>query len=133
MSDLSSLQEKILTLQEAYDLSKKSLDAISKELEGAKSDMLAHMVESKIDSFKNDRGTITLNRRFQVLTPKGDDLDAFFNYLGEAGSALRTINYQTLQSWYKEQMEAAGDNAPFLKIPGLAPATCNEFLSVRRK
>lgn len=137
MSDLATLQENILDLQGRYDDQKKELDITSKLLENAKSDMLAHMVESKIDSFKNDRGTITLNRRFQVTVPKGDELEAFFGYLESTDSrsahALRTVNYATLNSWYKEQLEAAGDNAPFLRIPGLLPPTANEYLSVRRK
>lgn len=137
MSNLAELQERILDLQGEYDKVKKSLETISKDLESAKSDMLAHMVESKIDSFKNDKGTITLNRRFQVTVPKGDDLEAFFGYLEKtnvaAAHALRTVNYQTLNSWYKEQLDAAGDQAPFIQIPGLQPPTANEYLSVRRK
>lgn len=137
MSNLTAMQERILTLQESYDTGKKALDVISKDLETAKSELLAHMVETGVDSFKNERGTITLNRRFQVTVPKGDDLESFFGYLEKtderSAHALRTVNYATLNSWYKEQLEAAGDGAPFLQIPGLQPPTANEYLSVRRK
>lgn len=131
------LQEVILDLQGEHDAKKKEIEGIYAKLEEAKSKLLAYMVENKLESFKTDRGTISLNRKFQVTVPKGDDLQAFFDYLGstdpDTAASLRTVNYMTLNSWYKETLEAAGDEAPFLKIPGLKPPTANEYLSVRRK
>ena len=137
MIEVSKLQDEILRLQGDYDALKKQSEKISGELETAKSKMLAYMVEAKLDSFKTERGSISLNRRFQVKVPRGDALEEFFSYLEgkdkAAASALRTVNYQSLNSWYKEVLEAAGDNAPFLVIPGLEPPSCNEYLSVRAK
>ncbi len=139
MSDLAAislLQDEIISLQVEKDASQKIADGISAELEKKKSLMLKILVDAKLDSFKTEAGSISVNRRFQVTVPKGDDLQAFFEFLGakepDTAQALRTVNYATLNNWYKEKLEAAGEDAPFLQIPGLKPPTANEYLTVRK-
>ncbi len=136
LSTLSGLQEEILELQRQVDELEEAKKKISEGLAGKKAELLSFMIEAKLDNFKTKSGTITVNRKFQVTCPKGDDLDSFFAFLGAndpmAASALRTVNYSTLNSWYSEKLAEAGESAPFLKIPGIKAATCNEFLTVRR-
>lgn len=137
LSQLSLLQEEIIKAQSSYDSTKKILEGLGAALEKQKRQMLEYMNEAKLTNFKTSSGTMILNRRFAVTVPKGPDLEAFLSYLQDqkpdSYRALRTVNYQTLNGWYKEELDAAVERGELdFQIPGLHEPTVNEYLSVRK-
>lgn len=134
IGDLSRLQDSILQRQADYDQKKRELEELGGLLEADKRKMIEFMTEANLTNFKTPRGQIVLNRKFTVPTPKGDDLDIFLGSLApEVARTLRTVNYQTLNSWYKTEMENAKERGDFdWRPPGLQEPTVQEYLSVRR-
>lgn len=134
VGDLSRVQDEILGMQELYDKEKKALEIIAAELETKKRQMVEMMASAHLTNFKTPRGQIVLNRRFTVPTPKGEDLHAFLDSLQpDVRKGLVTINYQTLNGWYKAEMEAAKSRGDFdWKPVGLPEPTFSEYLSVKR-
>lgn len=81
-------------------------------------------------------GTVFVQNRFNVSMPKDPDKKgAFLKFLELKGikDDLITVHSQTLNSWYKQEMEAAVQegNSDF-KIPGLAEPTLMKTLAMRR-
>lgn len=134
IGDLSKLQDQILQRQAEHDAKKKELEELGALLEADKRKMIEFMTEANLTNFKTPRGQIVLNRKFTVPTPKGDDLDTFLGSLApDVAKTLRTVNYQTLNSWYKTEMENAKERGDFdWRPPGLQEPTVQEYLSVRR-
>ena len=64
--------------------------------------------------FVDDIGTMSITQRSQVTVPKDrKSKEAFFNYLKSLGEdvfyLLATVNSQSLNSWYKEQLDQHSD------------------------
>jgi hypothetical protein len=134
VGDLSKLQDEILDLQVKYDTVKQGLEEVGADLDGKKRQMIEMMATAHLTNFKTPRGQIILNRKFTVPTPKGDDLHAFLGSLpDEVRRGLITVNYQTLNGWYKAEMDAAKERGDFdWKPAGLQEPTFAEYLSVKR-
>lgn len=137
ITDLSRLQDEILGLEDKHDRLKKELDALNADLGGKKAQMIEYMNAAKLTNFKTPRGQIILNRKFAVTVPKGEDLDNFFTFLEASAPdhyrALRTVNYQTLNSWYMAELDMAKMRGEFGWCPpGLKEPKVGEYLSIRK-
>lgn len=125
-----------ITLQEfedlctrAYEL-KKDLDlldlqkkSVNENLMQVQQKILIHMEAHNKKSYKTQHGTIVAATKFQVTLPKTpEQLEAFYSYLKSRGhfDNLISVNYQKLNSYYKQEMEAAVEagNIDF-KVPGI--------------
>lgn len=131
---LKTLQDEIIEEQGEYDSLKKNLENAAAILEEKKRRLIFAMNEAGLTSFKTAKGSIVLNRRFAVTTPKGDDLATFIDGLDEGTRrALLSVNYQVLNGWYKEEFEKAKERGDFDWCPvGLKPPSVSEYLSVKR-
>jgi hypothetical protein len=75
-------------------------------------------------------------KRFSVKTPKSiEDKRLLFQYIRETYGQdvldeYRTVNYQTLNAFYKQECEHLGDGA---KVPGLEEPTLDISLGFRKK
>lgn len=106
-----------------------------RDLEGK---LLMHMEETEQEQVHiPGRGKIHTVDRFTVPVPKNmDDKKAFFKHLTERGIffEMASVNSQTLNSFYKSEMEAAiarGDSD--FKLPGIAEPSHIRTLSVRKE
>ncbi len=111
--------------------------AALKELEGK---ILQTLADHDMSSFKSSRGTVVRAVRYTVPTPKTiEDKVAFFDWLNkEKGREVywtyASVNSQSLNSFYKAEMEAAKEAGNFnFKIPGLAEPEATPILSRRSK
>lgn len=109
----------------------------SKEVETLKAKVISCLEAAGLDKFAvAGFGTVFKTNRFTVTVPKdGADRDAFFAYLEKQGifRELITVNSQTLNSYYKKEMEAAieAGNADF-KVPGIGEPKHQITLGMRK-
>lgn len=136
MEQLTALHSEIVELQAELEPKEREIKVMKETLEGKKEFLIAAMNEAKMTSFRSKHGMVTINRKFSVALPKSpEDWQKFFSYLQERGhyEALRTVNSQRLNAWFKQEMDAAQaagdiDFAP----PGLPEPSIHEVLSFRK-
>jgi hypothetical protein len=137
------------------EVSTAELDALASEYnkkrleyEGAKAisnDLHAHMESAKFELIKllqaagktkyeaEGVGKITLVEKLSVTTPKTlEDKAALFGWLkvkfGEDYLAYLSINHQTLNSLYNQELKEVAELGAEFNVPGLEPATTNTEL-----
>lgn len=87
-----------------------------------------------LKSFKGTLGTASISKRYHVKMPQDFALKTELkDYLLQRGQfeALWTINYQSLNSYFKQEAEAADAEGRYLDIPGLNPVS-EPYLSFRK-
>lgn len=87
-------------------------------------------------SYDSELGKIILTTRFSVTVPKGDEKERFFTYLKDRGifEDMATVNSQTLNAWYRSEMDQAKENGDFdFQIPGIKEPMAYEQLQLRKK
>jgi hypothetical protein len=109
----------------------------SQIVESLKSKVIACMDEYDMDKFAvAGHGTLFKQNRFTVTVPKdGSEREAFFGHLRQRGifDELITVNSQTLNSWYKREMEAALEQGnPDFTVPGIAEPKLVTTLGMRK-
>lgn len=144
------MENKQLTITEFEDLLDKaySLKLEAEEIEAKKKDKEKELFElNKVILAEFDRldKTSYVGRRCQVVrvqrptvtVPKDpDQRDAFFRFLKERKifENLVTVNHQTLNSFYKAEIEQAIEEGNHeFKIPGLEEPKLHEYLTFRKK
>lgn len=109
---------------------------VSQELALEEGLAMEWLSEQCLTSYRSKVGTISIGYRSSVKTPKlPADREAFFNYLKERGlfDNMITVNSQTLNAFYKKELEAATDRGdPDYAIPGIGEVTIDQILSFRR-
>jgi hypothetical protein len=135
-ADLALLQKEIIDLTAEISPKESEVKVMKETLESKKERMIAALTEAGLTSFRSPLGMVTVNKKFSVALPKSpDDWQKFFAYLQERGhyEALRTVNSQRLNGWYKEEMEAAkGRGDMDFAPPGLPEPSVHEVLSMRK-
>lgn len=136
VEDLNRLVEELQKQRLEKEKQEDILKAINKCVDALENKCAAYLKELDQDSFKTPYGTIYRIQRWRVPTPKSDtDKKAFFDYLQEKGMfyTLASVNSNSLNSFYKNEVEAAKERGEFLEIPGLEPPQLTETLGVRKK
>jgi len=103
-----------------------------KALEGR---CVAFLKELKRDNYNTPDGTIYIQKKWTVQTPKTDeDKKSFFGWLEEQGIywAYATVNSQSLNSLYKTKVEEATERGEMLSIPGIGAPSLYEGLGFRK-
>ena len=134
---LAKLQEQIIEEHRALKVLELGLNTRKTELEGKKKKLLALMEEAEVNSYRTASGQVVRKKLFSVKTPKGEDLQTFFGYLREHRPddylALATVNSQSLNSWYKQELEAVKEKGGMdVEIPGLGEPTITEQISITK-
>jgi hypothetical protein len=87
-------------------------------------------------SWKTEVGNFIISNRFSVKTPKTPEEKAqFFDYLREKGifEDMVNINSQTLQGFYRAEMDAALDRGEVnFRMPGIGEHSYVQTLSMRK-
>lgn len=140
MQDLKKLNELCDSLAETRE-KKARLNAQIKELNEAEerdeSKILEMLEAAELDSFDGTKGKVSIVNRFTVRVPQSiTDKQALFDYLKKRKIffELVSVNSQTLNSFYKKEMEIAQSegNTEF-KIPGVGEPGVKKSLSFRKK
>ena len=132
--DLSDLKVLCFQIKEqkrvVEELDKKKKEE-NKKLEAMKAEVLAHLEKHELKNFDFGEGKVISVDKFNV---KLLDKYAFADYLKKQGrfDSLYTFNYQTVNSFYKEEMEKAiEDNNSDFKVDGLSEPTLYRSLQIR--
>lgn len=112
-------------------------DKIKKVRDNTKARVLTIFQEFNKTSYRTGRGIIVRQKRFTVAHPKDPEKKAaFYGFLKEQGvfEDMVSVHSQTLNSWYKEQMDEAikAGNVDFA-VPGVDEPKMVETLVLRRK
>lgn len=99
---------------------------------------IINMLEAaEMDRLDGNNCYVLLGERTSVKTPKGNAERAlFFDYLRERGvyEELRTVNSQSLNAFYKSELELALDRGEVdFSIPGITEVLVVPKLSLRKK
>lgn len=140
MQDLKQLNTLCDSLAETRE-KKARLNAQLKELNEAEerdeTKILEMLEAAELDSFDGTKGKVSIVNRFTVRVPQSiDDKQKLFDYLKKRKIffELVSVNSQTLNSFYKKEMEiAAGEGNTDFKIPGVGEPGVKKTLSFRKK
>lgn len=112
---------------------------LNEEKSGLKAKLTLLLKEVGERNFTCELGTVTKITDYSVKMPAGDDKQKFFEFLKERGvfDELATINYQTLNAYYKEQWEIAKQedaaSALNFSLPGIGELKAFETIKFRKK
>lgn len=132
---LTDLQHRIIEAQANKEAAKLELKRTGDVLDKLEAQMIAAMEESGLSNFRSELGQVVLSNRFSVRLPQTpEDWDLFWAFTQKHGhyEALRTVNSQRLNAWYKAEMEAAKSRKEIdFEVPGLMEPTVQQVLSLR--
>ena len=125
--------------REIDEIEKKTVEPLKAKLREIDATILATLEALEMTSFKTPHGTVVRTNRFSVQVPKDIEAkSAFFKWLSEKGREVYwqyvTVNSQSLNSLYKQEMEIAKEagNLDF-SLPGIGQPTFSATLSRRKK
>lgn len=123
---------------------KKIVDALeekrseeSKKLEAMKAEVTALMLDLGVKTMPFEGlGKLTVRKDFRVSMPKEPGArEQFFEYLKTKGlfEDLVSINHNTLNSFFKQEMEAAQESGDLgFAIPGLGEPKMSEYVVITK-
>lgn len=137
---IQELEVKIKLYQEQKDKVEQAeaeVERLKKEMNNTGQWLQEFMTQHNKTSYKSCYGNLVLTTKFSVSMPKEPEKrDALFGYLKEKGiyDTMITINHQTLNSYYKEEMEAHLNKGELdFTLPGVSEPSAHRTISLRRK
>lgn len=124
IAEIDAMITEMHTLEESATAHKRQASEYQEKADEVRARVMAALKESGVSSFKGTVGSVSIAERFAVKLPADPDLrDELREYLVEKGAfdALWSVNYQSLNSWYKVEMEQAKERGEYLDVPGLEP------------
>lgn len=136
ISLLTSLCEKLKFAREAEDAAKEVLKEKSAIVDKIEMELKNYLTEYTAlnGKFHTKYGTVSLMKRMGVKVPKGEELMEFFDYLEKRGAfeELATVNSNSLNSWYKSELQAREAEGNYdTNIPGLGAPTQSTFIKFK--
>lgn len=141
MITVQEVKDAIKRLREvdsAIEQLKEAAKPLNEEKTALKAQITLMLREMNEKSFKSEFGTVTRVTDVSVTLPKGENKLKFFEYLKERGvfEDMATINYQSLNAYYKEQRELAMREDPMaglnFELPGIGQANAFETIKLRK-
>lgn len=134
IKDLDHMIEQLAQTRDAIAQLNSEIKTFQEEKHRIECQLLDILTAHELSSFKGSNGSVSVVNRFQVKMPKDDMRYEFKQYLldNDAFEAMWTINHQTLNAWYKAQVESAELTGEYLDVPGLEPQV-DKTISFRRK
>lgn len=140
VQEIKDTIQRLAVVRDEIDKRTDDMKPFTEEKESLQAKLTLMLKEIGEDSFKSEFGTISKITNLTVKLPKGEDREEFFNYLRERGSfeSLVTIDYQTLNAYYREQREQAIENGDAIaalnfSLPGIGQANSFETIRFLRK
>lgn len=136
VKEMNDLAEEIARLRSEEDEASDKKKAITAKLEAAENKMVELLITNNLKNYRAPAGLASLSFRTSVKTPKTPEQKTlFFEYLRKTGryDDMVSVNSQTLNSFYKEQLELAKERGEDdVQIPGITEITVNPNLSFKR-
>lgn len=136
LKNFEELSKHAFALRKEVEEEQALVDEKKKTLVELQLKMQAMLEEAGLDSFKSSEGTIYIQERTSFKVPiEAEKREAFFNYLRSKGAfdSLVTVNYQTLNSYCKQEFENAIKNGDVnFKVPGLDEPTLFREIRMRK-
>jgi len=133
---LEELSLKYKILKDKTKEIKTHLSDVNKDLAKIEKSLLEEMETSGLDSFKNESGSFSKAIRTSVKLPSSPEAwSSFWQHLKDKGhyDAMKTVNSQKLNGWYKEELGIAKEEGNFdFSVPGLLEPTITEYISMRK-
>lgn len=137
LSDLDAAVNEMAELSAQIDAYEEQIKGLNAQKAALQLKVIAALDATERKSYSTARARVTKVSRFQVSMPKDPESRAkFFDYLRERGvfENLVSVNYQTLNSFYKEQFEQAKDSGDIdFAIPGIGEARAFEYVTITNK
>jgi len=137
LQELDQLIEQMYDEQLAVEAVKTRLDEVEAVFNNTKNRVLSIFQEFNKPSYRTGRGMVVRQKRFTVAHPKDPEQKAkFYQFLKDKGifEDMVTVHSQTLNSYYKAEMEAAIEaGATDFEMPGVGEPKMVEILVLRRK
>lgn len=137
---IQQLEQKIKLYHEqkdAVEQAEAEVERRKKEMDNTGAWLQSFMDENQKTSYKSTWGTLVLTTRYSVGMPKDPQKRTeFFSYLRDKGlfENMITVNHQTLNSYYKQEMEAALDKGDIdFKVPGIEEPSAHKTITLRKK
>lgn len=140
LRELHGLMTHYLEVEALKEAAAKIVSAHNEKLDSLEGRILATLKAAKLKSARLEGlGTVTCRERTAVRVPKSmEEKKKFFEYLAEKGEEVFlgtvTVNYQTLNGFYKDEMEAAEKNGvfPFI-VPGIEEPITTESMAFTKE
>lgn len=136
LKNLAELCDKAFDLRSQIDQEQALVDEKKKALMEMQAQIQATLEEAGLESFKANSGTAYIQERTSFKIPVNpEEREAFFKYLKDKGAfdSLITVNYQTLNSFCKVELEnALKEGDVNHKIPGIGEPTIFKEIRLRK-
>lgn len=127
---ISDQRDVVSKARDAYKQTENELDLLERTL-------VQNLTDLGKKSYASSVGRFDVRSKAQVRVPKDESRHVFFEYLKEKGifEDLITVNSQTLNAWYKEQLRVAEEAGALMdfKIPGIEEPELTATLAFTRK
>ena len=135
MKEFEALCDKTFSIKEEKDVLKKALKGVEERLVEAQQQVIAYLEQFGKTKYLANAGNVHITERRSVRLPQGEDKKAFFDFLDSKGVLFDMVhmNSRTLQSFYKEEMNAALDagNIDF-QVPGIEEPVAVKTLTMKK-
>lgn len=126
LGDMNKKIEALARLRDQIDLVKSEASKLNSQKVELEDEILKDLEENDLTKFSGEMGMVSRVARFDVKFPKDDEIgkEALRNFLAEKGhfDNMWSINHQSLNAWFKAELEAAKERGvEDFDIPGLEP------------
>jgi hypothetical protein len=136
INDLKQRVDRLGALRAEYQAEKSRLAGLNETIEELEREIVRILEAAGLERFDGEEVAVFLREKRSVKVPRDlEARDAFFNYLREQGvfEELITVNAQTLNSWWKQEVEALRSKGLPEEIPGIGEVTTYNDIQVRKK
>lgn len=136
LSCLKRLVDRLAEKRAEHQSIKAQASAVYDECEQLESSIRKAMEAGGLQRFDGDLAAVSLVEKTSVKIPRDQaDREAFFNYLREQGifDQLISVNSQTLNSWWKQEVEVRRAKGLSEEIPGIKDISVFYNVQVRKK
>lgn len=138
LKEFKALTNELIDLRETKEKMEENLSQVNKLIDEINQKLIAYMEEAQIDNFQTDRGKFVLSEHFSVRIPREpNDVEAFLAHVKERGDldAVLKINSQSLNAWYKREMEAYNEKHDDFNfsVPGIEKPEVYQRISFRSR
>lgn len=136
ITDLKDRVDRLAILRADYQAEKSRLSGLNETIEDLEREITRIMETAGLERFDGEDVAVFLKEKTSVKVPRDNESRAaFFNYLREQGvfEEMISVNSQTLNSWWKQEVEALRLKGLPDTVPGLDNVTTYYDISVRKK
>jgi hypothetical protein len=136
INDLKQRVDRLGALRAEYQAEKSRLAGLNETIEELEREIVRILEAAGLERFDGEEVAVFLREKRSVKVPRDPEArNAFFNYLRGQGvfEELITVNAQTLNSWWKQEVEALRSKGLPEEIPGIGEIITWYDIQVRKK